>query len=56
VTRVSVLSAFETDRGVDFSYAGADPGKQAIPSSWPRDLSGLNTKIYESVHPYPAYT
>ena len=26
---------------------GADPGKQAIPSSWPKDLAGLNTKIYE---------
>jgi arabinogalactan endo-1,4-beta-galactosidase len=28
-------------------YVGADPGKQAIPSSWPKDLAGLNTKIYE---------
>ncbi|KAG6835697.1 hypothetical protein H0H93_015591, partial [Arthromyces matolae] len=26
--------------------AGADPGKQAIPSSWPTTLSGLNTQIY----------
>ncbi|THH13263.1 hypothetical protein EUX98_g9746, partial [Antrodiella citrinella] len=24
----------------------ADPGKQAIPSSWPTTLSGLNTQIY----------
>ena len=25
---------------------GADPGHQAIPSSWPTDLDGLNTQIY----------
>lgn len=28
---------------------GADPGKQGIPSSWPKDLNGLNTQIYTSV-------
>ncbi|TEB34186.1 arabinogalactan endo-1,4-beta-galactosidase [Coprinellus micaceus] len=34
---------------VDLHYSDtwADPGKQAIPSSWPKDLAGLNTKIYE---------
>ncbi|KZT28117.1 glycoside hydrolase family 53 protein [Neolentinus lepideus HHB14362 ss-1] len=33
---------------VDLHYSDswADPGKQHIPSSWPTDLSGLNTKIY----------
>ncbi|TFK49440.1 arabinogalactan endo-1,4-beta-galactosidase [Heliocybe sulcata] len=33
---------------VDLHYSDtwADPGKQAIPSSWPTDLSGLNTQIY----------
>ncbi|KAF5310556.1 hypothetical protein D9619_007865 [Psilocybe cf. subviscida] len=33
---------------VDFHYSDtwADPGKQAIPSSWPTDLNGLNSKIY----------
>ncbi|KAF9010122.1 arabinogalactan endo-1,4-beta-galactosidase [Cyathus striatus] len=25
---------------------GADPGKQGIPASWPKDLSGLNTQIW----------
>ena len=30
--------------------AGADPGKQGIPSSWPTDLNGLNTQIYTYVH------
>ncbi|KAK7694150.1 hypothetical protein QCA50_001330 [Cerrena zonata] len=29
-----------------FSDTWADPGKQAIPSSWPKDLNGLNTQIY----------
>ncbi|KAJ3504713.1 hypothetical protein NMY22_g17835 [Coprinellus aureogranulatus] len=34
---------------VDLHYSDtwADPGKQAIPSAWPKDLAGLNTKIYE---------
>ncbi|PPQ76522.1 hypothetical protein CVT24_010924 [Panaeolus cyanescens] len=33
---------------VDFHYSDtwADPGKQAIPSAWPKDLNGLNTQIY----------
>ncbi|EPQ53663.1 glycosyl hydrolase 53 [Gloeophyllum trabeum ATCC 11539] len=33
---------------VDLHYSDtwADPGKQAIPSGWPTDLNGLNTKIY----------
>lgn len=33
---------------VDLHYSDtwADPGKQAIPSSWPKDLNGLNTQIY----------
>ncbi|KAJ3858030.1 glycoside hydrolase family 53 protein [Lentinula lateritia] len=26
---------------------GADPGDQATPSSWPTDLDGLNTEIYD---------
>lgn len=34
---------------------GADPGKQAIPSSWPTTLSGLNTEIYTSVQVSYAY-
>ncbi|VDB84601.1 unnamed protein product [Peniophora sp. CBMAI 1063] len=29
-----------------FSDTWADPGKQAIPSGWPTNLSGLNTQIY----------
>ncbi|KAF9525059.1 endogalactanase [Crepidotus variabilis] len=29
-----------------YSDTWADPGHQAIPSSWPKDLAGLNTKIY----------
>jgi arabinogalactan endo-1,4-beta-galactosidase len=28
------------------SCTGADPGKQWIPNSWPKDLAGLNTKIW----------
>lgn len=28
---------------------GADPGDQAIPSSWPTTLAGLNTEIYKYV-------
>jgi len=33
---------------VDLHYSDtwADPGHQAIPSSWPKDLAGLNTQIY----------
>ncbi|KAG2008333.1 arabinogalactan endo-1,4-beta-galactosidase [Coprinopsis cinerea AmutBmut pab1-1] len=33
---------------VDLHYSDswADPGKQWIPSSWPKDLAGLNTQIY----------
>ncbi|KAF6764295.1 arabinogalactan endo-1,4-beta-galactosidase [Ephemerocybe angulata] len=33
---------------VDLHYSDtwADPGKQAIPSAWPKDLAGLNTQIY----------
>jgi len=33
---------------VDLHYSDswADPGKQWIPSSWPQDLAGLNTKIW----------
>ncbi|KAF7763524.1 CAZyme family GH53 [Agaricus bisporus var. burnettii] len=33
---------------VDLHYSDtwADPAHQSIPSSWPRDLSGLNTKIF----------
>ncbi|PPQ92270.1 hypothetical protein CVT25_008578 [Psilocybe cyanescens] len=33
---------------VDLHYSDtwADPGKQAIPSSWPKDLASLNTQIY----------
>ncbi|PFH48046.1 glycoside hydrolase family 53 protein [Amanita thiersii Skay4041] len=33
---------------VDLHYSDtwADPGHQAIPSSWPKDLNGLNTQIY----------
>ncbi|GLB42187.1 putative arabinogalactan [Lyophyllum shimeji] len=33
---------------IDLHYSDtwADPGKQAIPSGWPTDLAGLNTKIY----------
>ncbi|KAF8069086.1 glycoside hydrolase family 53 protein [Lyophyllum atratum] len=33
---------------IDLHYSDtwADPGKQAIPSSWPKDLAGLNTQIY----------
>ncbi|KAF5379047.1 hypothetical protein D9615_006065 [Tricholomella constricta] len=30
---------------IDLHYR-ADPGKQAIPTSWPKDLNGLNTQIY----------
>ncbi|TFK26612.1 arabinogalactan endo-1,4-beta-galactosidase [Coprinopsis marcescibilis] len=29
-----------------YSDAWADPGKQWIPSAWPKDLSGLNNQIY----------
>ncbi|KAH8109677.1 arabinogalactan endo-1,4-beta-galactosidase [Phellopilus nigrolimitatus] len=34
---------------VDLHYSDtwADPSHQAIPSSWPTDLDGLNTQIYE---------
>ena len=32
------------------SRTGADPGHQSIPSSWPKDLDGLNTQIYTYVH------
>ena len=35
--------------------SGADPGHQSIPSGWPTDLSGLNTKIYTCVRE-PALT
>ncbi|KAF8888576.1 endogalactanase [Infundibulicybe gibba] len=33
---------------VDLHYSDtwADPGHQAIPSSWPKDLAGLNTQIF----------
>ncbi|KAJ3514531.1 hypothetical protein NLJ89_g2321 [Agrocybe chaxingu] len=33
---------------IDLHYSDtwADPGKQGIPSSWPRDLDGLNNRIY----------
>ncbi|EKM51618.1 glycoside hydrolase family 53 protein [Phanerochaete carnosa HHB-10118-sp] len=33
---------------IDLHYSDtwADPGHQAIPSSWPTDLNGLNTQIY----------
>lgn len=33
---------------VDLHYSDtwADPGHQAIPSSWPKDLDGLNTQIF----------
>ncbi|KAG7098796.1 hypothetical protein E1B28_000701 [Marasmius oreades] len=33
---------------IDLHYSDtwADPGHQAIPSGWPTDLSGLNSKIY----------
>ncbi|RXW16187.1 hypothetical protein EST38_g9672 [Candolleomyces aberdarensis] len=33
---------------IDLHYSDtwADPGKQGIPSAWPKDLSGLNTQIY----------
>ncbi|KAJ3764054.1 glycoside hydrolase family 53 protein [Lentinula raphanica] len=34
---------------IDLHYSDtwADPGDQAIPSSWPTDLDGLNTEIYD---------
>ncbi|KAJ8077222.1 hypothetical protein AAF712_004116 [Marasmius tenuissimus] len=33
---------------IDLHYSDtwADPGHQSIPSSWPKDLAGLNTQIY----------
>ncbi|RDB27932.1 putative arabinogalactan endo-beta-1,4-galactanase A [Hypsizygus marmoreus] len=33
---------------IDLHYSDtwADPGKQGIPASWPKDLAGLNTQIY----------
>ncbi|KAL0577635.1 hypothetical protein V5O48_004360 [Marasmius crinis-equi] len=37
---------------IDLHYSDtwADPGHQAIPSGWPTDLNGLNTKIYTYTH------
>ncbi|KAI0314761.1 arabinogalactan endo-1,4-beta-galactosidase [Amylostereum chailletii] len=34
---------------VDLHYSDtwADPGHQAIPAAWPKDLAGLNTQIYK---------
>lgn len=37
---------FVENTSLMFLYPGADPGKQAIPSAWPKDLAGLNTQIY----------
>lgn len=40
---------------VDLHYSDtwADPGHQSIPSSWPKDLAGLNTQIYTYALPAP---
>lgn len=38
-----------SDGVADATCAGADPSKQGIPSGWAKDLSGLNTAVYELV-------
>ncbi|KAJ4490284.1 arabinogalactan endo-1,4-beta-galactosidase [Lentinula aciculospora] len=41
--RMSLLIAVD----LHYSDTWADPGDQATPSSWPTDLDGLNTEIYD---------
>lgn len=33
-----------------FRLLGADPGKQAIPAAWPKNLTGLNPQIFTYVY------
>ncbi|PPQ91634.1 hypothetical protein CVT25_013189 [Psilocybe cyanescens] len=42
----AVAAGMELYIDLHYSDTWADPGKQAIPSSWPKDLDGLNTQIY----------
>lgn len=49
VTHVRRAIVSLVNYGKSSPILGADPGKQAIPSSWPKDLAGLNTQIYTYV-------
>ncbi|KDR73065.1 hypothetical protein GALMADRAFT_73049 [Galerina marginata CBS 339.88] len=41
-----VAAGMEVYVDLHYSDTWADPGKQAIPSAWPKDLASLNTQIY----------